>query len=243
MKRIYVVGLGPGSEQEMTVHALAALRECEVIAGYDTYIALIRDRFPEKEFLSTPMRQEVERCRLALKQAVSGRTTALVCSGDSGVYGMAGPLYEVAQDFEAVEIEVVPGVTAACSGAALLGAPLVHDFAVVSLSDLLTPWKRIEQRLAAAAQADFCICLYNPASKKRADYLCRACDILLRYCPPERIVGVVRNIGRAEESAQVMTLVELRNLPVDMFTTVFIGNSQTRNLRGKMVTPRGYHIL
>ncbi|MEM1483773.1 precorrin-3B C(17)-methyltransferase [Oscillospiraceae bacterium PP1C4] len=238
--KIYVVGLGPGDPLDMTARALSALEESDVIAGYDVYIDLVRNRFSHKRFLSTPMKQEVDRCRLALEEACKGQTVSMVCSGDAGVYGMAGLMYEVAQQFEPVEIEVVAGITAACSGAALLGAPLIHDFAVISLSDLLTPWERIEQRLDAAGAADFSICLYNPSSKKRHDYLQKACDILLRHRQPQTVVGFVRNIGRENEETQVMTLAQLRDTQVDMFTTVFIGNSQTRNLNGKMITPRGY---
>ncbi|MBC3937316.1 MULTISPECIES: precorrin-3B C(17)-methyltransferase [Anaerotruncus] len=240
MKKLYVVGLGPGDEQNMTGRALAALEESEVIVGYTAYVDLIRARYPEKAFLATAMRGEVERCRMALEAACGGRTVAVVSSGDAGVYGMAGLVYELAQGYDPIDIEVVPGVTAACSGAALLGAPLIHDFAVISLSDLLTPWELIERRLDAAGRADFCICLYNPASRRRADYLRRACDILLRSRAPETVAGLVRNAGRAGESARVLTLGELREAQADMFTTVFIGNSQTKKLSGGMVTPRGY---
>lgn len=240
MKKLYVVGLGPGDEQNMTGRALAALEESEVIVGYTAYVDLIRARYPEKAFLATAMRGEVERCRMALEAACGGRTVAVVSSGDAGVYGMAGLVYELAQGYDPIDIEVVPGVTAACSGAALLGAPLIHDFAVISLSDLLTPWELIERRLDAAGRADFCICLYTPASRRRADYLRRACDILLRSRAPETVAGLVRNAGRAGESARVLTLGELREAQADMFTTVFIGNSQTKKLSGGMVTPRGY---
>ena len=240
MKKLYVVGLGPGDEQNMPGRALAALEESEVIVGYTAYVDLIRARYPEKAFLATAMRGEVERCRMALEAACGGRTVAVVSSGDAGVYGMAGLVYELAQGYDPIDIEVVPGVTAACSGAALLGAPLIHDFAVISLSDLLTPWELIERRLDAAGRADFCICLYNPASRRRAGYLRRACDILLRSRAPETVAGLVRNAGRAGESARVLTLGELREAQADMFTTVFIGNSQTKKLNGGMVTPRGY---
>ena len=240
MKKLYVVGLGPGDEQNMTGRALTALEESEVIVGYTAYVDLIRARYPEKAFLATAMRGEVERCRMALEAACGGRTVAVVSSGDAGVYGMAGLVYELAQGYDPIDIEVVPGVTAACSGAALLGAPLIHDFAVISLSDLLTPWELIERRLDAAGRADFCICLYNPASRRRADYLRRACDILLRSRAPETVAGLVRNAGRADSPARVLTLGELREAQADMFTTVFIGNSQTKKLNGGMVTPRGY---
>ena len=164
----------------------------------------------------------------------------MVCSGDAGVYGMSGLCEELAVKYPGVEIETVPGVSAVLSGAALLGAPLMHDFAVVSLSDLMTPWETIEKRLRAAAAADYVICLYNPSSHKRKDYLQQACDIVLRHAAPETVCGIAKNIGREGEGITVLTLTQLRDTPVDMFSTVFIGNSQTRVINGKMVTPRGY---
>lgn len=239
--KVYVVGIGPGDSANMTFRADAALKNSDVIIGYRAYIELVGEHYKGKELLSTPMRQEVERCRMALEAAGAGKRVCMVCSGDAGVYGMAGLLLETAEkDGVQVEAEVVPGVTAACSGAALLGAPLAHDFAVISLSDLLTPWDIIEKRLAAAAVGDFCISLYNPASKKRVDYLKRACDILLRYRAPQTVCGVVRNAAREGECALVMTLAQLREYEADMFTTVFIGNSATRKIGKRMVTPRGY---
>ena len=186
------------------------------------------------------MRREEDRCRAAVEAAAAGKDVAVVCSGDSGVYGMAGLIYEVARDYPPVEIEVLPGVTAACGGAALLGAPLTHDFAVISLSDLMTPWEKIAARLALAARADFVICLYNPASKSRPDSLPRACAILMEEKAGETVCGWVRSIGRAGEEAHLCTLAELKDVEADMFTTVFVGNSQTMALNGKMVTPRGY---
>lgn len=177
---------------------------------------------------------------MAVEETLKGKTVAMICSGDAGVYGMAGLIYQVAQEYEPVEIEVVPGITAACSGAAVLGAPLIHDFAVISLSDLLTPWEQIETRLRMAAAADFVLCLYNPSSKKRYDYLQKACDIILQFQSPDTICGIVKNIGRDGEQARILTLAELRDTSVDMFTTVYIGNSNTEKVNGKMVTPRGY---
>ncbi|HML37193.1 MAG TPA: precorrin-3B C(17)-methyltransferase [Bacillota bacterium] len=240
--KIYVVALGPGEWGQMTQKAAEALEECDVITGYDVYVDLIRERFPHKNLVSTPMKKEAERCHLAVAEALKGQTVAMVCSGDPGVYGMAGLMYEVAQQYDPVEIEVIPGITAACSGAAVLGAPLIHDFAVISLSDLLTPWELIEKRLGCAAEADFVICLYNPSSKKRQDYLKRACEIVRNHRGPETRCGFVRNIGRQGETGTVLTLGELQDAQVDMFTTVFIGNSQTREIAGKLVTPRGYGI-
>ena len=239
--KVTVIGLGPGGGADLTGRARAALEGCDLIVGYTAYIELVRPDFPEKEVLSTGMRREVDRCRAAVEAALEGRDVAVVCSGDAGVYGMAGLIYEVAQEYPSIEIEVVPGITAACGGAAVLGAPLTHDFAVVSLSDLLTPWQTIERRLAATARADFVLCLYNPASRSRPDYLRRACDILLAAGrSPDTVCGTVRNIGRAGEEGRILTLGALRDTPVDMFTTVFVGSSQTRVVDGKMVTPRGY---
>ena len=242
MNVLYVVGLGPGGSRWMTWEARAALEQAEVLCGYTVYLDLIRGEFPDKEYFSTPMTQEIERCRAALERARSGRTTALVCSGDAGVYGMAGPVLELAPQFPEVEIQVVPGVTAALAGAAVLGAPLMHDFAVLSLSDLLTPWKVIRRRLELAAQGDFVLCLYNPSSRRRRDHLRMACDIVLVHRGPETVCGWVRNAGRAQEEHQVLTLGELREAQVDMFTTVFIGSAATRRIGDRMVTPRGYEL-
>ena len=239
--KVTVIGLGPGGGADLTGRARAALEECDLLVGYTAYIDLVKEDFPDKETLSTGMRREVDRCRAAVEAALTGKSGAVVCSGDSGVYGMAGLIYEVAQEYDPIDIEVVPGITAACGGAAVLGAPLTHDFTVVSLSDLLTPWEKIEARLTAAARADFVLCLYNPASKSRPDYLRRACDILLAAGKsPDTVCGTVRNIGRSGEEARILTLGRLRDTQVDMFTTVFVGNSQTKVLGGKMVTPRGY---
>ena len=224
----------------MTAQAKAALTMSSHILGYQTYVDLVREYFPDKQFLTTGMRGEEERCRKALMLASEGNCVSLICSGDAGVYGLAGLVLEMAEEYPETEIRIVPGVTAALSGAALLGAPLIHDFAVISLSDLLTPWEEIERRLQAAAEADFSLVLYNPASRKRADYLRRAAEILLRTLPGERACGVVRRIGRDGEQAEVCTLAELPDLPADMFTTVFVGKSTTRIIGGRLVTPRGY---
>ncbi len=239
---VYVIGMGPGSFEQMTFEARKALEQSDVIVGYTVYVDLLRSYFLDKQFLTTPMRQEVERCRMAFEEAKKGQTVAMVCSGDAGVYGMSGLILELQQEYPECEVEVVSGVTAALAGGAVLGAPLMHDFAVISLSDLLTPWEKIETRLRCAAEADFSICLYNPSSKKRADYLQKACDIILEQTKEDRVCGIVSNIGREGENARVLMLRELRNTQVDMFTTVFIGNSQTRRIGERMVTPRGYRI-
>lgn len=240
MNKVYVVGIGPGGQDFMTRQALAAIEKADILCGYTVYVDLVKPLFPDKECYTTPMTQELERCRWALDQAAGGRTVALVCSGDAGVYGMAGPLLQLAEQYPNVDVEVVSGITSALSGAAVLGAPLMHDFCVISLSDLLTPWQQIEKRLACAAAGDFVICLYNPSSKKRADYLQKACDILMREKSADTVCGWVRNIGRDGQESKVLTLGELRNEQVDMFTTVFIGSSTTRQIAGRVVTPRGY---
>ena len=242
MSKIFVVGIGPGSYENMTERAQNALSECDVIVGYTVYVDLVKEHYADKEFLTTPMRKEVERCKLAFEEASKGKNVAMICSGDAGIYGMTGVMQELAASYPGVEVENIPGVSAVISGAAILGAPLMHDFAVISLSDLLTPWEKIEKRLNNAAEADFVICLYNPSSHKRKDYLQKACEIVLKHASPETVCGIARNIGREGESIQVLTLGELLNTTVDMFSTVFIGNSQTKNINGKMVTPRGYTI-
>ena len=239
LKKLYVIGIGPGAADTLTPRALEALKSCEVIAGYGVYIDLVRPLVPEKEYIVTPMRQEVERCRMAIESARAGRTTAMISSGDAGVYGMAAPILDLAEG-TGLDVEIVPGVTAALGGAAVLGAPIGHDFAVISLSDLLTPWELIEKRLELAAMGDMAIVIYNPASHKRADYLKKACEIILRHAAPETVCGAVRNIGREGERGEIMTLKELADYPADMFTTVFVGSSRTKIVDGRMVTPRGY---
>ncbi len=240
MKRLYVIGMGPGSMEQMTPQAKKALEESQVLCGYTTYMELAKGWTEGKEVLTTPMTKELERCRMALEQAEQGKTTAMICSGDAGVYGMAGPILQLAEEFPEVEVEVIAGVTAALSGAAVLGAPLMHDFVVISLSDLLTPWQVIEKRLDCAGQGDFVVCLYNPMSKKRTDHLRRACEILLQYRPDTTPCGWVKNIGREGQTSKILTLGELKEEQVDMFTTVFIGSSSTQVHSGHLVTPRGY---
>lgn len=242
MGKLYVVGIGPGNEEGMTIRARRILDECRIIAGYKTYISLVREYLSEdKEYIETGMRQETERCRMALERAsVSDEPVCMICSGDAGIYGMAGIVLELAAEYPGVDIEVVPGVTAALSGSALLGAAIGHDLAIISLSDLLTPWEVIEKRLICAADGDFVICLYNPESMNRAGYLKKACDIVLKYRNEDTVCGYVKNIGREGESFKVLTLRALKDTEADMFTTVFIGNSRTGIKVGRMVTPRGY---
>lgn len=238
--KLYIVGFGSGNFEGMTIEAQRILQACDTIIGYTVYTAIVKSWFPEKEFCSTGMKQEKERVLLALKTASEGKAAALVCSGDSEVYGMAGLALELQHLYPDVEIQVVAGITAALSGGAVLGAPLTHDFAVISLSDLLTPWEKIAARLHHAAMADFTIVLYNPSSRNRSGYLAKACEILLACKSGNTVCGYVRNIGRDEEESGILTLSELKEKTVDMFTTVFIGNSETRNINGKLVTPRGY---
>ena len=236
---LYVVGIGAGSRDGMTIAAEKAIISSELIVGYTKYVELLREHFPEKKYSSTGMKQERERVEFALKEAAD-KTVSLVCSGDPQLYGMAGLAYELSGSYPDVEIKVVSGVTAAFSGGAVLGSPLTHDFAVISLSDLLTPAEKIRKRLECAAECDMVIVLYNPSSKSRSDYLQKACDIVLKYRSGDTVCGYVRNIGREGEESRIMTLAELRNTAVDMFTTVYIGSSETKVIGGKMVTPRGY---
>ena len=237
--KLYVVGIGPGNYENMTIRADRALQNCEMIVGYHVYVDLVKDQYPGKQYKTTAMTREADRCRMALEEAAD-KNVAMVCSGDSGIYGMAALIYELRGDKTEPEIEVIPGLTAACSGGAVLGAPLTHDFAVISLSDRLTPWVKIEKRLRAAAEADLSMVLYNPASHGRPDHLRKAVEIILRSVPETRLCGVAQHIGREGENRRIMTLGELRDADIDMFCTVFIGNESTKSIGGNMVTPRGY---
>ena len=263
---LFVVGIGPGNFEGMTAQAEKALEKSDTIIGYSVYNDLVKPYYPDKRYLTTPMTGEEARCRMALEEAKAGHVVSLICSGDPGVYGMAGLVLELAGKPNAdksaadksgrgrsgpdktdeeiksdIEIEIISGVTAALSGAALLGAPLVHDFAVISLSDRLTHWELIEKRLRAAAQADLCIVLYNPSSRGRKEHLHKAAQILMEDLPGSRVCGIADRIGREGEKTRVMTLGELAEAETDMFSTVFIGNSSTRKLGNRMVTPRGYN--
>lgn len=240
-KEIYVLGMGPGDENMMTILAREVLEKCDIIIGYTVYVDLVKKFLPNKIYETTPMKKEIERCELCYKYAMEGKKVALICSGDAGVYGMASPMYELHEKYKDVELVVVPGITAANSGAAVLGAPLNHDYCVISLSDLLTPFEKIEKRLRAAILGDFAIAIYNPSSMKRADYLRRACEIMLDAgASKDRPCGYVENIGRDDTKAYTCTLSELMNTNVNMFTTVFIGNENSVIIDGKLVTKRGY---
>lgn len=248
---VYVVGTGPGSREEMSFKARKALQESSVIVGYSLYLDLIEDLLEGKEVIRSTMRKEIPRCQSALDEARRGKKVALVSGGDPGVYGMAGILLQMLEkvtrevggkNAEKIEVEIVAGITSASAAAASLGAPLMHDFVVISLSDLLTPWDKIEQRLRAAAEGDFVVVLYNPRSKKRQKHLERAREILLASREKHTPVGIVRNASRQEESKEITTLEELLGHHVDMTTTLIIGNSTTYRWRDKIITPRGYGV-
>lgn len=236
------MGIGPGELEQMSFRARKALEESEVIVGYRAYLDLIPGLLAGKKVVESGMTQEVGRCREALALARSGLQVAVVSGGDPGVYGMAGLILELLEGREDVPVEVIPGITAATAAAAVLGAPLMNDFAVISLSDLLTPWEVIEGRLRAAAQGDFVVALYNPRSKKRTGQIERAREIFLEHKGAATPVGIVRNARRGGEEAVVTTLGEMLDHPIDMLTTVIIGNSRTLVRGGFMVTPRGYPL-
>ena len=245
MGSLWITGIGPGGPAYMTPQAVEAITRADTLCGYTVYIELVRKALGDRlrknlTILTTPMRQELERCRLAMEAAAAGSDVAMVCGGDAGIYGMAGPLLAMADDYPDVQIEIIPGLTAAVAGAAVLGAPLMNDFCVISLSDLMTPWQVIEKRLRAAAAGDFCICIYNPMSSRRREHLAKACRILMEEQSPDTPCGWVRNIGRPGQESRLLTLGMLAMEEVDMFTTVFIGNSRTRFRGPYMVTGRGY---
>ncbi len=237
-----VVGTGPGAADLMAPRARQALEQAEIVVGYRTYLDLVRDCLnPASEVISSSMMQEIDRCRKALELAESGRRVALVCGGDPGIYAMAGLVFELAQAMEATaSIEIIPGIAALNACAAVLGAPLMHDFAAISLSDLMTPWEVIERRLEAVAPADFVVVIYNPKSKKRTDQIVRAREILLTHRSPATPVGIVSAAGRDQESMRLTTLAAMLDEEIGMQTTVIVGNSQTFVWRDRMITPRGY---
>ncbi|MHB1606321.1 MAG: precorrin-3B C(17)-methyltransferase [Leptospirales bacterium] len=242
--KLLLVGFGPGSEEHLTFRAREAIQEAECIIGYRTYIDLVRPLITGKEIIQTGMTEEIERASLAVDLAYQGKTVALVSSGDVGIYGMAGLAFEVLSDRgwtgTEIVVEVIPGVTALSACASVLGAPLMHDFASISLSDLLTPWEIIVKRLHAAAQADFVIALYNPKSSKRVRQIEEAQEIFLQYRPAETPVGIVKSAMREGESIVLSNLSEMLTHPIGMLTTILVGNSQTRIFQNRMVTPRGY---
>lgn len=238
---IVVIGIGPGADIDMTIGAREALLACDVIVGYKSYVRTIADLVNGKEVYDFAMRKEIDRCNKAIELAESGKLVALISSGDPGIYGMAGLILELAAGNQNIDIEVLPGVSAVNAAASALGAPLMHDFAVISLSDLLTPWEKIEDRLKAAASADFVTALYNPKSTKRNWQIKTARDIFLRYRDPKNAVGLFAKVNGVQNHT-ISDLASFVDLPIDMNTTVIIGNSQTYVHDGRMITPRGYRI-
>lgn len=259
MAKIYVAGIGPGSADNITPQAIKAIEDSDYIIGYSTYIYLITDlvqslqekqnclhkdtSHKNKVIVSSPMKKEKERCIEALQMASQGYNVCVVSSGDCGIYGMAGIMFELASKIKAdVDIEIIPGITAASAAAAILGAPLNHDFAAISLSDLLTSWDKIALRLECAAKADFVICLYNPKSVKRVKHIEMARDIIMKYRDAKTPVGIVKNAYRKGQRHIVACLANMLDYEIDMFTILIIGNCETYVHNGKMITPRGYKL-
>ncbi|MBW5407821.1 precorrin-3B C(17)-methyltransferase [Morganella morganii] len=238
-----VIGIGPGSEAMMTGEAITALKEAEVVVGYKTYTHLVKPLVGDKEVIKTGMRKEVERCHLAIELAQEGKNVAMVCSGDAGIYGMAGLILEiVTKEKLDIQVRVVPGITASIAAASLLGAPLMHDFCHISLSDLLTPWEVIEKRIKAAAEADFVICFYNPRSLGREGHLARAFELMAPYKAATTPIGVVKAAARKKEEKWITTFGEMEFDRVDMTSLVIVGNQSTYISDDLMITPRGYKL-
>jgi precorrin-3B C17-methyltransferase len=239
MAKLYVVGIGPGGREHMTIKALEAIEKSEVVVGYSFYIDLLGELTDGKEIIKTGMRGELERCKAAIEAAKSGKTTSIVSTGDAGLYGMAGPIYEMA---EGVEIEVVPGISSAFSAASELGAPIMHDFCTISLSDLLTPWDTIKLRIEMASRGDFVMAIYNPKSKNRTMQIEEAFDIIRKYKPDQTPVGIVKNSGREGREISFATVGDIDFEKIDMMTVLIIGNRETYFKDGSIITPRGYSI-
>lgn len=240
---LYLVGLGPGDEGSMTLDAVAAIKNSEVIVGYKTYTNLIKPLIEGKELIRTGMCKELERCEAAIEEAKKGKNVALVSSGDTGVYGMAGPIFEIiARENLDLEVKVIPGVTSSVACAAIIGCPLMHDFCHISLSDLLTPWELIEKRVRMAAEADFVICFYNPRSKGRPDHLEKAFELMKPFKAPETPVGIVKAAGRAKEDVWLTTFAEIDYSVVGMTSMVIVGNKSTYRYKDYIITPRGYKV-
>ncbi|HAA4850606.1 TPA_asm: cobalt-precorrin-3B C(17)-methyltransferase [Listeria monocytogenes] len=240
---IYVIGIGPGDKRLMTGEAMQAIEDAEVIVGYVTYIKLIKELIKDKEVVKTGMRREIDRCQEAVDIALTGKKVAVVSSGDAGIYGMAGLVLELAEKSNPdLEVKVIPGITASIGAAAVLGAPIMHDFCHISLSDLMTPWEVIEKRLTHAAMADFVVCFYNPRSKGRANHLANAFQKMMEYKSGDTVVGIVKDVGRKEERKIITTMRDIDYELVDMTTMVIVGNKETYVKNGKMITPRGYTL-
>ncbi|MGB6128231.1 MAG: precorrin-3B C(17)-methyltransferase [Psychrilyobacter sp.] len=239
--KIYVVGMGPGNKDNMSFKAFDSMKKSDILIGHKTYISLVEDMFPEKELIRSAMKKEIDRCNETLKLAESGKTISLISSGESGVYGMAGIMLEVALDSD-IEVEIVPGITASNAGASVVGAPIMHDHATISLSDLLTDWKLITKRIDLASQGDFVISYYNPKSFSRTTQIVEAREIMLRHKRKDTPVAIVRNAKRDGEDYVITTLEDMLNHEINMFTVVIVGNSKTYVKKGKMITPRGYKL-
>jgi precorrin-3B C17-methyltransferase len=239
MSKLYVVGIGPGGWEHMTHKAVETIKKCQVVIGYTFYIELIKEYIQDKRVIQNGMKGELERCRRAVEEVRKGYDTCIISTGDAGLYGMAGPILELAGD---VEVEIIPGVSSAFCAAAEVGAPIMHDFCTISLSDLLTPWELIEKRLELAAQGDFVIALYNPKSKGRPEHLQRAIERILEHKKPDTPVALVKNAGREGNERKLVALESLDYDFVDMMTVVIIGNSNTMIKNGRMITPRGYQL-
>ena len=240
-----MVGIGPGHAVGLTIEARQAMENAEVVAGYHTYLELVPELIAGKEVIGSGMMQEVERCEAAVERARAGSRVAVISSGDPGIYGMAGLVLELVvklPESARPEVRIIPGVSAVGSAAAVLGAPLMHDFAVISMSDLMTPWELIEKRVRAAAEADFVIAIYNPKSMRRTEQIEKVREIVLQHRPATTPVGVVRSVSRPDQEAVITTLDRFTEEKIDMFTTVIIGNSQTFQSGGFMITPRGYAL-
>ncbi|TJX13540.1 precorrin-3B C(17)-methyltransferase [Tissierella creatinini] len=239
MAKLYVIGIGPGGRENMTFKAVDVIKECDVIVGYTPYIEYLGDLVEGKELFSTGMKSEIERCKIAIDMTKDGKNTAIISTGDAGLYGMAGPILEMAED---IDVEIVPGVTAAFSAASELGSPIMHDYASISLSDLMTPWDVIEKRLDKSAEADFVITIYNPKSWGRKTHLERAIEIIGRHRDGKTPVGIVKNSGRLDTDIKITSLDSIDYTSVDMLCVLIVGNSNTYIKDGKIVTPRGYEI-
>lgn len=239
MAKLYVIGIGPGAREHMTFKAVEAIKKSHVIVGYTPYINYLGDLVEGKELFSTGMKGEIERCKIAIEQVRNGKNTAIISTGDAGLYGMAGPILEVKEE---IEVEIIPGITAAFSAASELGSPIMHDYASISLSDLMTPWEVIKNRVEKAAEGDFVIAIYNPRSKGRKDHLEKAINIILKHQPEKTPVGIVKNSGRPGTEIILTTLDSIDYEKVDMLSIVIVGNSNTYVEDGQMITPRGYHI-
>lgn len=239
MAKLYVIGIGPGGRNNMTIRAVEVVKSCDAIVGYTPYINYLGELVEGKELFATRMKGEIVRCEKAIEMVKGGKNTAIISTGDAGLYGMAGPILELAED---IEVEIIPGVTAAFSAASELGSPIMHDYASISLSDLLTPWEVIEKRLDRATDADFVLSIYNPKSKGRVDHLAKAIEIISEYRSDDTPVGIVKNSGRADTEITITTLGNIDYEKVDMLCVLIIGNSNTYIKNGKIITPRGYDI-